>query len=321
VRAIAGIDDIAVYVPRLYLEIASENHPEQPTEFSQSRKSDPRKYLDGIGIAKMSIPDRYQDSTVLAANAILELMERNDVHPNELGRLDVATETGVDESKPVAAYVHGMLEQKYGKGSLKRTSGVEYKFACVSPADALESSLDWIWSGRSNGKTSIVCATDIAKYPLDSPGEPTQGAGAVALLVKENPRLLAYDPIIGTYMEDVDDFFRPVYSSTAVVHGKYSEKCYLKAMEGAVDHWIEQAVASGVVKTRQGESLLDKFGPISFHVPFPKMAEKAFAYMLRHFWREKDRSRNWKRATILEHEQERGVREERIGPYETVYGN
>ena len=284
-KTTVGIDDIAVYIPRLYLEIAKADHPDTPTEFSEARKSDPRKYLHGIGIAKMSIPDTYQDSAVLAANSIFELMERNDILPSNVARIDVATETGVDESKPVSAYVHGMLEQKYGKGSLKKSSGVEYKFACVSIADALESSLDWAWAGRSNGKYSIVCATDIARYPLSSPGEPTQGAGAVALLVKEEPRLLAFDQIIGTYMEDEDDFWRPLFSTTAIVHGKHSEKCYLKAMEGAVDNWAEQAVASGLVKAGPREAWIDQIGLISFHVPYPKMAEKGFAYLLRHFWR------------------------------------
>jgi len=285
VRTKVGIDDIAVYIPRLYVELADENRPEKPTEFSMARKSDPSKYLHGIGIAKMSVPDTYQDSSVLAANAIFELMERNSVQPASLARIDIATETGVDESKPVAAYVHGMLEQKYGKGSLNRTSGVEYKFACVSIADALESSLDWAWAGRSNGRSSIICATDIARYPLTSPGEPTQGAGAVALLVKEDPRLLAIDPVIGTHMEDEDDFWRPLFSTTAVVHGKHSERCYLRAMEGAVDNWAEQAIASGIINAGPGESLVDHIGPMSFHVPYPKMAEKAFAYLLRHFWR------------------------------------
>ena len=267
------------------MELADENHQDKPTEFSQSRNSDPAKFLHGIGIAKMSIPDIYQDSSVLAANAIYELIDRDKLLPAEIARIDIATETGVDESKPVAAYVHGMLEQKFGKGSFKRTSGVEYKFACVSTADALESSLDWAWAGRSNSRCSIVCSTDIAKYPLNTPGESTQGAGAVALLIKENPRLLAFDSVIGTYMEDEDDFWRPLFSTTAVVHGKHSEKCYLKAMEGAVDDWAEQAIASGLVSPGPGESLIDQFGPMSFHVPYPKMAEKAFAYLLRHFWR------------------------------------
>ncbi len=291
-KTAVGIDDIAVYIPRSYLEIADEERPDKATEFSSARGSDPRKYLQGIGIAKMSIPDTYQDSAVLAANAIFELMERNNIHPGNVARIDIATETGVDESKPVAAYVHGMLEQKYGKGTLKKASGVEYKFACVSTADALESSLDMAWAGRMNGRCSIVCATDIAKYPIGSPGEPTQGAGAVALLVKEEPRLLKFDSVMGTYMEDEDDFWRPLFSTTAIVHGKHSERCYLKAMEGAVDNWAEQVLGTGLVKTVPGESLIDQMGPMSFHVPYPKMAEKGFAYLLRHFWRGLPRWKN-----------------------------
>jgi hydroxymethylglutaryl-CoA synthase len=86
-------------------------------------------------------------------------------------------------------------------------------------------------------------------------------------------------------MEDEDDFWRPLFSTTAVVHGKHSERCYLRAMEGAVDDWAEQAIASGIIKAGPGESLVDHVGPMSFHVPYPKMAEKAFAYLLRHFWR------------------------------------
>src|SRR5437879_8210825 len=123
-RAAVGIDDIAVYIPRLYLELADENRPEKPTEFSMARKSDPSKYLHGIGIAKMSIPDTYQDSAVLAANAIFELIERNNIRPASLARIDIATETGVDETKRVSAYVHGMLERTYGKGYQQRTSDV-----------------------------------------------------------------------------------------------------------------------------------------------------------------------------------------------------
>ncbi len=120
-RVGVGIDDIAIYVPRLYLEIADEDHSDKPTEFSTARRTDPSKYLRGIGISKMSIPDTHQDSAVLAANAIFDLMERNNILPTNLARIDTATETGVDESKAVAAYVHGMLEQKYGKGSLRKT--------------------------------------------------------------------------------------------------------------------------------------------------------------------------------------------------------
>ena len=44
---------------------------------------------------------------------------------------------------------------------------------------------------ENNGKSAIVIVSDIAKYDIGSAGEYTQGAGAVAILIKDNPRLLA----------------------------------------------------------------------------------------------------------------------------------
>src|SRR6266487_4462339 len=115
-RSAVGIDDIAVYIPRLYVELADENRPEKPTEFSTARKSDPSKYLHGIGIAKMSIPDTYQDSAVLAANAIFDLMERNNVQPASLARIDIATETVVTNSNLSPPKFTECWNKSMGKG-------------------------------------------------------------------------------------------------------------------------------------------------------------------------------------------------------------
>jgi len=39
-----------------------------------------------------------------------------------------------------------------------------------------------------------VVVSDIAKYDLGSSGEVTQGAGAIAMLLNDDPRLLSFDP-------------------------------------------------------------------------------------------------------------------------------
>jgi hydroxymethylglutaryl-CoA synthase len=68
---------------------------------------------------------------------------------------------------------------------------VDLTFACIGAVDALQNSLDWVRMGED--RMAIVIGSDVAKYELASTGEYTQGAGAIALLVKENPRLLAFD--------------------------------------------------------------------------------------------------------------------------------
>ena len=45
------------------------------------------------------------------------------------------------------------------------------------------------WVGRRCQRKAIVIATDIAKYHIGSTGEYTQGAGAISLLITENPIL------------------------------------------------------------------------------------------------------------------------------------
>ena len=51
----------------------------------------------GIGIKKMALVDTNQDPACMAANACLKLMERNHLHPEDIGRMYVATESGLDE--------------------------------------------------------------------------------------------------------------------------------------------------------------------------------------------------------------------------------
>ena len=86
----------------------------------------------------------------------------------------------------MGTYVIGMLERIYGKGSFQECSTVEFKAACIGTTFALESLSYWV-AAEMEGKVGIVIASDVAKYPLRSSGEYTQGAGSVALLVKRIP--------------------------------------------------------------------------------------------------------------------------------------
>src|SRR3712207_6303038 len=121
-----------------------------------------------------------------------------------------------------------MLEQIYGEGSFEHAGGIECKFACVSGSYALYDNANWIRADENNGKAAIVVVSDIAKYDIGSTGEYTQGAGAVALLVKEDPRLLAFDPKVpSTTIKNEYDFYRPFGKETPLVNGSYSNLLYL----------------------------------------------------------------------------------------------
>lgn len=297
-KSAVGIDDIAVSVPKLFISTLDE--------FARARGIEPAKLARGIGVEKMAVPDLHEDAATMAASSVLELMRKNDLSPEEVGRIYIGTESGVDEAKAIGTYVIGMLERVYGPGSFQECSTVEFKSACIAATHALENAAYWLraeedendFSGadggsrQSRGRVGIVVATDIARYELNSPGEYTQGAGSVALLVKREPRLLALDPVMGVFTRDENDFFRPIGMKCAVVNGKYSNLCYLAAMDGAFYSYKKGALGRGMIRLEDGQCTTDHLTNIIFHIPYPRMAEYAAASILRREWRDLPRWRD-----------------------------
>jgi len=284
---VAGIDDIAIYIPRLYIDA---------TDFAKARGLDPVKLQKGLGVSQMAIVDANQDPACLAANACLRIMQKNKLSPEDIGRLYVSTESAFDESKAMNSYVIGMLEQVYGQGAFEHCGGIETKFACVSGSYALYDNTNWIRADEADGKSALVVVSDIAKYDMGSSGEMTQGAGAVVMLLNDKPRLMVFDPkVTSTSIKDEYDFYRPFGKETPIVHGQYSNLLYMIQVRKALDAYKKKAVSTGLIKIEHGETILDHMDYINMHLPYSNMGKKALAYMVRHEWRQLPR---WK--TILQ---------------------
>jgi len=280
----AGIDDIAIYIPRLYLDAG---------DFAKARGLDPEKLERGLGIGQMAIVDTNQDPACLAANACLRVMQKNKLTPDKIGRLYVATESAFDESKAMNSYVIGMLEQVYGKDTFGHCGGIECKFACVSGSYALYDNTNWIRAGEAEDKYALVVVSDIAKYDLGSSGEVTQGAGAIAMLLNENPRLLSFDPkATSTSIKNDYDFYRPFGKETPIVHGQYSNLLYLIQVKNALIDYKRKVKKTGLIKLKDGETILDHVDYLNMHLPYSNMGKKALAYLVRHEWRDLPR---WKK--------------------------
>jgi len=280
----AGIDDIAIYIPRLYLDAA---------DFAKARGLDPEKLERGLGIGQMAIVDTNQDPACLAANACLRVMQKNKLTPDKIGRLYVATESSFDESKAMNSYVIGMLEQVYGQDTFGHCGGIECKFACVSGSYALYDNTNWIRAGEAEDKYALVVVSDIAKYDLGSSGEVTQGAGAIAMLLNDNPRLLSFDPkVTATSIKNEYDFYRPFGKETPIVHGQYSNLLYLIQVKNALIDYKRKVEKTGLIKLKDGETILDHVDYLNMHLPYSNMGKKALAYLVRHEWRDLPR---WKK--------------------------
>ena len=197
-----GVDAISYYVPSIYLSIE---------QLSEKRNLDFKKLNKGLGLEKMAIADSNEDPSSFAANALIDLFEKNNIKPGEIGRIYMGTESALDASKPSATYATDLVEkyfaQKFGERCLKNCDVTDMTFACIGGVDALQNTIDWI--SRNPGNKAIVVSSDLSKYELNSTGEYTQGAGAIALLITENPSILTIDNAWGIATKSENDFFKP----------------------------------------------------------------------------------------------------------------
>ena len=72
------IDDMAIYVPKLFLDIKT---------LAEKRDIPYEKLSQGLGCLKMAICDVHEDAATMAAEAIAELIERNQLDPSRIGRI------------------------------------------------------------------------------------------------------------------------------------------------------------------------------------------------------------------------------------------
>lgn len=267
-----GIDDMAFYAPNLYLDIRA---------LAEKRNLPYEKLSQGLGLYKMAICDVHEDAATMAAEAVAELIERNHLDPRRIGRIYLGTESALDMAKPTGTYAVEMLAQRFsqqfGADCFRHCDVLDMTFACIGATDALQNTLDWVATDRDN--IGIVVASDIAKYELGSTGEYTQGAGAVAMLVKWNPRLLTVRRTFGVATESVHDFYKPRrerFSETPVFDGQFSNLCYQNRMSEALDDFRRHAIAARVFRADQYQALSERWSRMIFHLPYAFHAKRMY---------------------------------------------
>ena len=227
------------------------------------RGANPEKYRLGLGCDAMSLPDPGTTAVDLATTAARRAIRHWGGDIADIGLIAVGTESALDMSRPLSAWVADRLDLQ------GRVRSYEVKHACYGGTLALRQAVEWIGSGAARGKVALVIAADIALYAPEHPGEPTQGAGAVAMIVGE-PRVARVIPTSYPYSEPAFDFWRPTGEPFPRVQGKLSLDCYKRAAHSCFAAWAEDADAPFG---------LDGADFLCFHVPFPKMVKKAFLHV------------------------------------------
>jgi len=245
-----GIDKLGFYTPHLYVDM---------NKLAEARNVEPEKFTIGIGQEKMAVPPVTQDAVTLAANAALDILDETD--KEKIDFVIFGTESGIDHSKSAGVYVHQLL----GLNPEART--IEVKQACYGATAAIQMAKGHI-ALHPESKV-LVLGSDIARYGLNTAGEATQGAGAVALVISADPKVMVLEEKSAYLTADIMDFWRPVYSDTAFVDGKLSNEQYISFF-GKV--WEQY-------KEKTGLELKD-FEAICYHMPYTKMGLKALRTVL-----------------------------------------
>ena len=277
-----GIEAVTIYTPINYLPIKI---------LAEKRNIDPDKLELGLGLKKMAILDADEDTATISAEALLKLFQEYSIDPKMIGRIYLGTESSLDGAKPTATYAVQLVEQvlaeKFGERVFKHTDVVDMTFACIGGVDAMHNSIDYV---RVNpDKKAIVIAADYAKYGLESTGEYTQGAGAVAVLISNEPNLIEIENKWGVGMESVFDFFKPrqlatdntilstlkttkteveIFSDEPVFDGQYSNECYKDRVREAYFNFKEKYNVTG--------KLYEDWRYIAFHLPYAFQGKRMF---------------------------------------------
>ena len=228
-------------------------------ELALARDVDPNKYIIGIGQNQMAVPTIVEDIVSMGANAANQIVSEED--KQLIDQIIFATESGTDYSKSAATYIHNLLNiQPFAKS-------YEVKHACYGGTAALLAASDYV---RLNpDRKVLVIMSDISRYGLKSGGEPTQGAGAIALMVTANPRILALDAETVSMTDNQFDFWRPSYAEVPYVEGKFSQELYIEMFLEIVEEY-----------NRKYPQRLAELKAMVFHIPFTKMGRKCLNALL-----------------------------------------
>ena len=232
---------------------ATSNYVLKLNDLAAARATDPEKLSKGLLLKELSIAPLTEDIITLGAAAADPILTSED--KEKIDMVIVATESSIDQSKAAAVFIHGLLAIQPFVRSF------EIKEACYGATAALDYAKLHI--EKYPDSRVLVIASDIAKYGINTPGEPTQGAGAIAMLISKDPRILIFNEDNVAQTRDVMDFWRPNYSTTPYVNGLYSTQQYLDCLKTTWDEY----------QKRHKLSLKD-FAAYCFHLPYPKLALK-----------------------------------------------
>ncbi|XP_020262120.1 hydroxymethylglutaryl-CoA synthase-like [Asparagus officinalis] len=216
----------------------------------------------------MAFCTELEDVISMSLTVVSSLLEKYQIDPKQIGRLEVGTETVIDKSKSIKTWLMQIFEES-GNTDIE---GVDSTNACYGGTAALFNCVNWVESNSWDGRYGLVVCTDSAVY-AEGPARPTGGAAAIAMLIGPNAPIAFESKYRGTHMSHVYDFYKPdLASEYPVVDGKLSQTCYLMAVDLCYKHF-----RSKYEKFEGKQFSITDADYFVFHSPYNKLVQKSFA--------------------------------------------
>ena len=249
-----GIDSFGFYAPIHFVKLE---------ELALQRGVDPAKYSKGLLSKEMRVVDVDEDIISLGLKAGYNALQRGNISPKSIDGLFVGTETEVYAAKSISNIFAEMLEISPNSLTMDTYN------ACAGGTLAILNAIAMIEKKMVN--KALIISSDISRYHLGSPGEPTQGSGAIGLVISRNPRVTAFSQKFGKISGNVNDFFRPANEINAKAFGEYSQNAYIDFQMKAYDDLINNI----------GDFHADFY---TFHAPFSKLPLKIMQQIILKRW-------------------------------------
>jgi polyketide biosynthesis 3-hydroxy-3-methylglutaryl-CoA synthase-like enzyme PksG len=262
-----GIESMNVFAGTAYLDVA---------ELARHRQLDPQRFSNLL-MKEKTVALPYEDPVTFGVNAAKPIIDSLSAEEkSSIEMVITSTESAFDFGKSMSTYFHQHL------GLSRNCRLFEVKNACYSGVAGLQTAVNFVLSQASPGAKALVIATDIARFIVAEGGqaltedwafaEPSSGAGAVAMLVSDQPHVFEIDVgASGYYGYEVMDTCRPAPDSEAG-NADLSLLSYLDCCENAFREYAKRV---------ENTDYRNSFSYLAFHTPFGGMVKGAHRTMMR----------------------------------------
>ncbi len=264
---LVGIEALNVYGGTACLDVA---------KLAEHRRLDTTRF-ENLLMKEKTVALPCEDAVSFAVNAARPIVDAlSEAERDRIELLITCSESGIDFGKSMSTYIHHYL------GLNRNCRLFEIKQACYSGTAGFQMAVNFILSQASPGAKALVVATDISRFIAVRGGEaltedwsfaePSSGAGAVAILVGEDPHVFQVDVgANGYYGYEVMDTCRPVADSEAG-DADLSLLSYLDCCENAFREYQRRV---------RDIDYRESFHYLTFHTPFGGMVKGAHRTMMR----------------------------------------